>query len=458
MKRNPTAVYSIEEVKQQLRNRNISHNPKKNPYSSFEFSDPVQKNLAELARQKRKPLALKSSAKHSIRGNQQLQASGHGNYAGFEGYIECKAATPSQTYMKLKDSDKKFGKAVIQAKNKKARMTNREVALEGRRLVLDALAAGATLKELYFSGKDTLNDEILEAMAGKPVYKVTYNEMKIWSDTDTPQGIVGIFEMPPEDMLPVKDCLPITLVFDQIRDPGNFGTLLRTAAAVGCEKVLAVKGCVDAWSPKVLRSGAGCHYRTPIVTDISWADIDRHIPEKAHIFVADSRKPSDEVLEELAGTSEIVDELDKLEAEEMYVDDLVSDQSESDSESDSDSEREVDYSVAIDMDERDSARSLSLFKQAPLNTNNYDEVDYVNKHTVIVIGGETQGISVHARKLAYSNYGQCVTIPMMADVESLNCSVAGSIVLYEASKQFRDVKKRDLLGNPKKVFDVRNAK
>ena len=73
-------------------------------------------------------------------------------------------------------------------------MTNREVVLEGRRLVLDALAAGATLKELYFSGRDTLDDELLEAVAGAPIYKVTYHEMKIWSDTDTPQGIVGRYQ------------------------------------------------------------------------------------------------------------------------------------------------------------------------------------------------------------------------------------------------------------------------
>ena len=72
-------------------------------------------------------------------------------------------------------------------------MTNREVVLEGRRLVLDALATGAIIKELYFSGRDTLDDELLEAVSGKPVYKVTYKEMKIWSDTETPQGIVGTY-------------------------------------------------------------------------------------------------------------------------------------------------------------------------------------------------------------------------------------------------------------------------
>jgi tRNA G18 (ribose-2'-O)-methylase SpoU len=51
--------------------------------------------------------------------------------------------------------------------------------------------------------------------------------------------------------------VPITLVIDQVRDPGNMGSLIRTAAAVGCERILLSKGCVDLWDPKVIRSGMG---------------------------------------------------------------------------------------------------------------------------------------------------------------------------------------------------------
>ena len=48
--------------------------------------------------------------------------------------------------------------------------------------------------------------------------------------------------MPSENKRFSRDCLPVTVIFDQIRDPGNFGTLLRTAAAIGCKQVIAVKG------------------------------------------------------------------------------------------------------------------------------------------------------------------------------------------------------------------------
>ena len=70
--------------------------------------------------------------------------------------------------------------------------------------------------------------------------------------------------MPPEDMMPIKDCLPVTLIFDQIRDPGNFGTLLRTAAAVGCEKVIAVKGIVELGKLLIGK----CHSFLPILEHV----------------------------------------------------------------------------------------------------------------------------------------------------------------------------------------------
>ena len=108
LKRNPTAVYSVEEERQQLKNRNIRHDPKKNPYSNFELSDPVQKNLVGLARQKKKPPVLKSPAKSYNPRSQQLQQGGHMSFPGIESQKGGKTAT-SQTYIKLTDSDKKFG-------------------------------------------------------------------------------------------------------------------------------------------------------------------------------------------------------------------------------------------------------------------------------------------------------------------------------------------------------------
>ena len=65
------------------------------------------------------------------------------------------------------------------------------------------------------------------------------------------------------------------LILDGVRDPGNLGTVLRTAAAAGVQAVLLAPGCADAWSPKVLRAGMGAHFRLPI-HDLGLAGYQAH--------------------------------------------------------------------------------------------------------------------------------------------------------------------------------------
>ncbi len=62
------------------------------------------------------------------------------------------------------------------------------------------------------------------------------------------------------------------LILDALRDPGNLGTILRTAAAAGVEVVLLAPGCVDPYNDKVLRSGMGAHFRVPVISQ-KWGEI-----------------------------------------------------------------------------------------------------------------------------------------------------------------------------------------
>ena len=103
LRRNPSAVYSQDEEGEQLKNRHIRQEPKKNPYSSFELKDPVQKNLDKLASQERKLSLMKHPANLNKIRNQQRN-----DYSpGLQSHK--KVDTKPQTYIKLAGSDKKFG-------------------------------------------------------------------------------------------------------------------------------------------------------------------------------------------------------------------------------------------------------------------------------------------------------------------------------------------------------------
>lgn len=86
------------------------------------------------------------------------------------------------------------------------------------------------------------------------------------ADTESPQGVLGIAETPEHQL----SSIPLTgiariVVLEGIQDPGNAGTILRTAAALGARGVVALPGTVDLWNPKVVRGSMGVHFRYPLV-------------------------------------------------------------------------------------------------------------------------------------------------------------------------------------------------
>lgn len=98
----------------------------------------------------------------------------------------------------------------------------------------------------------------LAANPGAPVILMPEALLAELSDTETPSGILALVSQPCISHGPAENRDSILL--DGIQDPGNLGTLLRTAAATGFAQVLLSADCVNAWSPKVLRAGQGAHF------------------------------------------------------------------------------------------------------------------------------------------------------------------------------------------------------
>jgi TrmH family RNA methyltransferase len=148
--------------------------------------------------------------------------------------------------------------------------------VEGVRLVEDALAAGWDFRLALYT--DDLNERgrsLVAALAarGIPVEQVTPQVMRAASDTETPQGILAVLPLPG---LAMPEQLDFLFIPDAVRDPGNLGSMLRTASAAGVQAVVLSPGAVDAFAPKVVRAGMGAHFRLPLLS-LGWEEIRAHI-------------------------------------------------------------------------------------------------------------------------------------------------------------------------------------
>lgn len=97
-----------------------------------------------------------------------------------------------------------------------------------------------------------------------PLTIVTDDVMKSLSDTETPQGVVAICQQEKAEIANIK--AKTFLLIDAVQDPGNVGTMIRTADAAGIDAVIIGVGSVDIYNPKVLRSAQGSHFHLPLIS------------------------------------------------------------------------------------------------------------------------------------------------------------------------------------------------
>ncbi|HSJ13576.1 MAG TPA: RNA methyltransferase [Longimicrobiales bacterium] len=159
--------------------------------------------------------------------------------------------------------------AVRSLRQRKHRETERRFLAEGVRVVEDLLATGIVLELALVSPtlEDTPRgrDLALALGARTQLRSVTEAELRDLADTETSQGVLVVARMP-EERLPATPpgAAALVLALDGVQDPGNFGTLVRSAEAFGAVAVIALPGTVDAWNPKAVRAAAGASFRVPI--------------------------------------------------------------------------------------------------------------------------------------------------------------------------------------------------
>jgi RNA methyltransferase, TrmH family len=162
----------------------------------------------------------------------------------------------------------------VRLKKHAFREEDRRFLAEGPQAVREALAADGLL-ELF--AVDDVDPLVVQAgRSGAQVHLVSEDVMGKLTSTVTPQGLVGI--VPHVDVglaaLPAEGCVA---VLHEVRDPGNAGTVLRTADAAGAGGVVFTETSVDVYNPKTVRASAGSLFHLPVVRDVTTADAITHL-------------------------------------------------------------------------------------------------------------------------------------------------------------------------------------
>ena len=175
--------------------------------------------------------------------------------------------------------------------NKSARAEHGLYVVEGIRLAEEAITAGLNPRTILYSSQlSARGSELITGLRSRncEVVEVYPDVLDRLSDTETSQGILLVL---PQQSKPLPASTDLVLIIDQLRDPGNMGTILRSAAAVGVQAVFITPGSVDPLMPKVVRAGMGAHLQLCIQqADWQWIQeyCTKNKPDPLRILLADS--------------------------------------------------------------------------------------------------------------------------------------------------------------------------
>jgi RNA methyltransferase, TrmH family len=194
---------------------------------------------------------------------------------------------------------------------RRQRYRERAILVEGVRPVQEAIESATPTRAILLSVDLDPDDDAVQIareaeLRGVQVFTVEPLALQHAADTETPQGILAICEMPPTSYdAPVESQSPLLLIIDRVRDPGNLGTLVRSALGSGVDSVLIGPNSADPFGPKAIRAGAGAQFRLRIEF-LSWDHLPSYLTS-CRIYAAEAEADVDYVnIEWTLGTAIVV--------------------------------------------------------------------------------------------------------------------------------------------------------
>lgn len=186
-------------------------------------------------------------------------------------------------------------KELKKLKEKKHRTQKAQFIIEGLRFVEEALKCNVSIEYLIFTENFLLKEESFIKSFGNNTKKILLSDALFnqISSTENPQGILAVVNMEDKSFNEGE----IIILIDKVQDPGNMGTIIRTAHAAGVTGIVMTKGTVDVYNDKTLRSTMGSIFNMPIIEDNN-LEITKSLKERGYKLLVSSLQGEKNFFEE----------------------------------------------------------------------------------------------------------------------------------------------------------------
>jgi len=164
-------------------------------------------------------------------------------------------------------------------RRRKGRQAERAYLVEGVRATLDALRSGAAVEQVFISDEMLSPERAVQLRqaveeAGADVVEVSIGVLRSVAQSQSPQGVIAVLRKPEYSLRELNlEQQALILIAHEVRDPGNLGTMIRTAHSAGCSAVVVSGESVDPYNEKSVRASMGSLAHIPVVDGVSLEDV-----------------------------------------------------------------------------------------------------------------------------------------------------------------------------------------